>query len=164
MTGVVSPRARMVWVTSKPSMSSSSTSIRIKSNCPASSAARACAPLAATEGSSSLLLSLYIGKLLRKQRRDSREISEATDKAKEVVRQISAMSRKNVETVYKCIPAKKALERTIQAASVLSIEANELWRQLMPMQAAGIVMAVAITVFWGFMEKERIAATRGRGF
>lgn len=44
----------------------------------------------------------------------AREISEATDKAKEVVRQISAMSRKNVETVYKCIPAKRALERTLK--------------------------------------------------
>lgn len=44
----------------------------------------------------------------------AREICEATDKAKEVVRQISAMSRKNVETVYKCIPARKALERTLK--------------------------------------------------
>lgn len=44
----------------------------------------------------------------------AREICEATDKAKEVVRQISAMSRKNVETVYKCIPAKKMLERTLK--------------------------------------------------
>lgn len=44
----------------------------------------------------------------------AREICEATDRAKEVVRQISAMSRKNVETVYKCIPAKRALERTLK--------------------------------------------------
>lgn len=44
----------------------------------------------------------------------AREICEATDRAKEVVRQISAMSRKNVETVYRRIPAKKALERTLK--------------------------------------------------
>lgn len=44
----------------------------------------------------------------------AREICEATDRAKEVVRQISAMSRKNVETVYRRVPAKKALERTLK--------------------------------------------------
>lgn len=44
----------------------------------------------------------------------AREICEATDKAKEVVRQVSAMSRKNVETVYKCVSVKKALERTLK--------------------------------------------------
>lgn len=45
---------------------------------------------------------------------NAREICEATDRAKEVVRQISAMSRKNVETVYRCIPVKKALGRTLK--------------------------------------------------
>ena len=44
----------------------------------------------------------------------AREICEATDRAKEVVRQISAMSRKNVETVYRRVPARKALERTLK--------------------------------------------------
>lgn len=44
----------------------------------------------------------------------AREICEATDKAKEVVRQVSAMSRKNVETVYKRVSVKKALERTLK--------------------------------------------------
>ena len=46
---------------------------------------------------------------------------------------------------------------TMRAASVLGIEANDLWRQLMPMQAVGIVIAVATAVFWGFMEKKNIA-------
>lgn len=50
---------------------------------------------------------------------------------------------------------------TMRAASVLGIEANDLWRQLMPMQAVGILIAVATAVFWGFMEKKRIAATGG---
>ncbi|MGN0707894.1 MAG: ATP-binding protein [Faecalibacterium sp.] len=40
------------------------------------------------------------------------EIYEAADKAKDVVRQISAMSRKNVETVYKMTPAKQTLRHT----------------------------------------------------
>ena len=50
---------------------------------------------------------------------------------------------------------------TMRAASVLNIEANDLWRQLMPMQAVGIVIAVATAVFWGFLEKKNIAATGG---
>ena len=50
---------------------------------------------------------------------------------------------------------------TMRAASVLNIEANDLWRQLMPMQAVGIAIAVATAVFWGFMEKKNIAATGG---
>lgn len=44
----------------------------------------------------------------------AREIYEASDKAKEVVRQISAMSRKSVETVYRCILVKKELKRTLK--------------------------------------------------
>ena len=50
---------------------------------------------------------------------------------------------------------------TMRAASVLGIEANDLWRQLMPMQAVGIAIAVATAVFWGFMEKKNIASTGG---
>lgn len=50
---------------------------------------------------------------------------------------------------------------TMRAASVLSMEANDLWRQLMPMQAVGIIIAVATAVFWGFVEKKRITATGG---
>lgn len=41
----------------------------------------------------------------------AKEIYEASEKAKDVIRQISSMSRKNVETVYKKIPARKMLER-----------------------------------------------------
>lgn len=50
---------------------------------------------------------------------------------------------------------------TMRAASVLNMEANDLWRQLMPMQAVGILIAVATAVFWGFLEKKNIAATGG---
>lgn len=50
---------------------------------------------------------------------------------------------------------------TMRAASVLNIEANDLWRQLMPMQAVGILIAVATAVFWGFLEKKNISATGG---
>ena len=40
------------------------------------------------------------------------EISEAAEKARDVVKQISAMSRKNVETIYDAIPVKKMLCQT----------------------------------------------------
>ena len=40
------------------------------------------------------------------------EISEAAEKARDVVKQISAMSRKNVETIYDAIPVNKMLRQT----------------------------------------------------
>lgn len=47
----------------------------------------------------------------------AKEIYEASEKAKEVVRQISTLSRKNVETVYKSIPAQKLLTRAVKMIS-----------------------------------------------
>lgn len=44
------------------------------------------------------------------------EIYEASEKAKEVVRQISTLSRKNVETVYKKVPAAQMLRRAVKMA------------------------------------------------
>lgn len=44
---------------------------------------------------------------------------------------------------------------TMRAASVLGVEANVLWAQIMPMQAVGILIAFATAVFWGFVEKKR---------
>lgn len=44
----------------------------------------------------------------------AREIYDAADKAKDVVRQISAMSRKNVETVYRSLPARETLTHTLK--------------------------------------------------
>lgn len=41
----------------------------------------------------------------------AREIYEASEKAKDVIRQISSLSRRNVETVFKKVPARKMLER-----------------------------------------------------
>lgn len=46
----------------------------------------------------------------------AKEIYEASEKAKEVIRQISSLSRRNVETVYKTIPAKKMLQRAVKMA------------------------------------------------
>ncbi len=40
------------------------------------------------------------------------EISEAAEKARDVVKQISAMSRRNVETIYDAVSVKKMLEQT----------------------------------------------------
>lgn len=40
------------------------------------------------------------------------EIYEAADKARDVIRQISAMSRKNVETVFSAVSVKKLLDRS----------------------------------------------------
>lgn len=47
---------------------------------------------------------------------------------------------------------------TMRSATVLGIDANELWLQLLPMQAVGIVIAFATAFIWGNLEKKRIAA------
>ena len=46
---------------------------------------------------------------------------------------------------------------TMRAASVLGIEPNDLWTQIIPMQAVGLILAVFTAIFWGFQEKKRIA-------
>lgn len=45
---------------------------------------------------------------------NAREIYEASEKAKDVIRQISSLSRRNVETVYKSIPVEKLLNRAVK--------------------------------------------------
>ena len=44
---------------------------------------------------------------------------------------------------------------TMRAATVLGIEPNELWLQILPMQIVGIIIALATAVSWGFVEKKR---------
>lgn len=44
---------------------------------------------------------------------------------------------------------------TMRSASVLGIEANELWKELLPMQVVGIIIAFATAVIWGIIEKKR---------
>lgn len=44
---------------------------------------------------------------------------------------------------------------TMRAAAVLNMEANELWMQIIPMQAVGIMIALVTAVFWGNIEKKR---------
>lgn len=46
---------------------------------------------------------------------------------------------------------------TMRAASVLGIESNDLWSQIVPMQVVGLILAVGTAIFWGFQEKKRIA-------
>ncbi len=46
---------------------------------------------------------------------------------------------------------------TMRAASVLGMDANDLWHTLMPMQAVGIVLAFATAIIWGILEKKNIA-------
>ena len=46
---------------------------------------------------------------------------------------------------------------TMRAASVIEVEPNDLWFQLMPMQVVGFVLAIGTAIFWGFQEKKRIA-------
>lgn len=47
---------------------------------------------------------------------NAREISEAAERAKDVVKQISAMSRKNVETVYDTLEVSRLLDRAMKLA------------------------------------------------
>lgn len=44
---------------------------------------------------------------------------------------------------------------TMRAASVLGVDANELWTNLVPMQVVGIVIAIVTAVVWGMIEKKR---------
>lgn len=71
-----------------------------------------------------VLLTVFIFRLQQKNTRsaaritslqevnDALEISEAAEKARDVVKQISAMSRKNVETIYDAIPVERLLTQT----------------------------------------------------
>lgn len=44
---------------------------------------------------------------------------------------------------------------TMRSATVLGIDPNELWMQLLPMQVVGIVIALATAFIWGNIEKKR---------
>ena len=44
---------------------------------------------------------------------------------------------------------------TMRAATVLGVEPNQLWLQILPMQIVGIIIALATAVVWGFIEKKR---------
>lgn len=44
---------------------------------------------------------------------------------------------------------------TMRSATVLGIDPNELWMQLLPMQIVGVVIALATAVIWGNIEKKR---------
>ena len=46
---------------------------------------------------------------------------------------------------------------TMRAASVLGVEPNDLWSQIVPMQVVGLVLAVGTAICWGFQEKKRTA-------
>ncbi|MDO4264857.1 MAG: citrate:proton symporter [Eubacteriales bacterium] len=46
---------------------------------------------------------------------------------------------------------------TMRSATVLGVDPNVLWMQLIPMQAVGIVIAFATAFIWGNIEKKRIA-------
>lgn len=50
---------------------------------------------------------------------------------------------------------------TMRSATVLGVEPNELWMQLLPMQIVGIFIAVGTAIFWGFVEKKRGAGKNG---
>ena len=51
---------------------------------------------------------------------------------------------------------------TMRAATVLGIEAGELWKTLLPIQAFGIVLALAHAVLAGMQEKARGAGLNGK--
>lgn len=51
---------------------------------------------------------------------------------------------------------------TMRAASVLGIEANALWKELIPMQIFGVIIAFATAVIWGYIEIKRGAGIDGK--
>lgn len=52
---------------------------------------------------------------------------------------------------------------TMRSATVLEVDANELWMQILPMQVVGIVIALATAFIWGNIEKKRGAGTTASG-
>ncbi|MDO4338797.1 MAG: citrate:proton symporter [Eubacteriales bacterium] len=48
---------------------------------------------------------------------------------------------------------------TMRSATVLGIDPNQLWMQLLPMQVVGVVIALATAFIWGNIEKKRGAGT-----
>lgn len=50
---------------------------------------------------------------------------------------------------------------TMRSATVLGVDANELWMQLLPMQLVGIAIAFFTAFFWGNVEKKRGAGASG---
>lgn len=48
---------------------------------------------------------------------------------------------------------------TMRSATVLGVDPNELWMQLLPMQLVGIGIALTTAIFWGFVEKKRGAGS-----
>ena len=58
------------------------------------------------------------------------EISEAAQKAQDVVRQISSMSRKNVETVYDAVPVESLIDHTCKLVETNCPRQVELRREL----------------------------------
>ncbi|MCD8011527.1 MAG: hypothetical protein LUF34_12405, partial [Lachnospiraceae bacterium] len=51
---------------------------------------------------------------------------------------------------------------TMRSASVLGIEANVLWRELLPIQAVGIVLAFVVAFILGKKEEKAGAGLHGR--
>jgi len=51
---------------------------------------------------------------------------------------------------------------TMRAATVLGIEAGSLWQTILPIQAVGIVMSLAVAVILGMIEKKRGAGLHGK--
>ena len=51
---------------------------------------------------------------------------------------------------------------TMRAATVLGIEAASLWQTILPIQAAGIVLALTVAVINGMIEKKRGAGLNGK--
>lgn len=51
--------------------------------------------------------------------------------------------------------ARQNLVIAARAATVLGIEPNQLWLQILPMKVVGIIIALATAVFWGIVEKKR---------
>lgn len=59
----------------------------------------------------------------------AREILQASEKAKDVVHQMSAMSRKNVETIFRNLEASKLVNRFFRMAESICPESVELFKE-----------------------------------
>ena len=101
----------------------------------------------------------------------AQEIFDASDKAKDIIKQISGLSRKNMETVYTFVPLRKALKRTIKMvrsvcpANVMFIESNDFQEEGFlgnETQLNQVLLNICVNAFHAIgKEKDGLVSLRG---
>ncbi len=101
----------------------------------------------------------------------AQEIFDASDKAKDIIKQISGLSRKNMETVYTFVPLKKALKRTTKMvrsvcpSNIMFIDSNEFQEEGFlgnETQLNQVLLNICVNAFHAIgKEKDGLVSLRG---